>query len=288
MTQGGSSLFVVCTILAQQLIFFIAGKGTLSAAEPISDERLRMEALHAAFPAFPVALERLRVIDRTWTTQTRVPLVFPDAFAAEKVYIVTGPPQDDRERCAAQDLLSHRDRKAREVRFQVFKWPAGARDDVLMIVQYRFTEASPSDSCPSIAALLHLIRSGDGWEVRERLTLETIRHRQLESVAWLNLTGTGYEELVVESDSGSPTEDRFGSDLHIFNLTLGRFQELLEVPSRSHATATADTWTQTLDVPSTLRSHGGRFCFVKIVYAAGHRWLRTPQVSQACYPARRP
>jgi hypothetical protein len=131
-------------VLAPRLVLIIVAVArALNATEPIADEHIRIELLRAAFPAMAVELQSLRAIDRTWTTQTRFPLVFPDAFASEKVYKVTGPPQDAAERCAAQDLLSHRNSNDREVRFQVFKWPAASRDDVLMILQYRFTEASP-------------------------------------------------------------------------------------------------------------------------------------------------
>jgi hypothetical protein len=73
--------------------------------------------------------------------------------------------------------------------------------------------------------------------VKERLTLETERRQQVESIEWRKLTGSGYDDLIIESDSGGGTEDRFGSDLHIFDLTLGRFEDLLEVPSRRHARA---------------------------------------------------
>jgi hypothetical protein len=242
-----------------------------------------MRVLGAIFPGMAISLAPGRSIDYTWTTQTRAALVFPDALASERVYHVTGPPSDDLERCAAQDMVSHRATDAREVRFRLFEWPASNRGELLAILQYRFSEAKPAASCRSIAMLVHLAPYGEKWAVRERLLLDSSHHNQLESIRWVSLTGSGYEELVVESDSADGTGDRFCSYAHVLDFTLGRFEELLIVPTRVHVSSKAETWTQMLDIPNTLRKRGQEFCFVKTVYAVEHRRFPTPSVSQACY-----
>jgi hypothetical protein len=221
--------------------------GMLCAAEPLVDEGLRVRILRAVFPEMAVSLAPQRKIDRTWTTQTRAPLVFPDALASEDVYDVTGPPSDDLERCAAQDLLSRRVAETREARFRVFQWPASNRGEVLAVVEYRFSEAKPAGSCRSIALLARLAPSVGSWEIRESFFLNSSHHSQLESIRWDNLTGSGYDEFVVESDSGDG--DRFCSYAHILNLALGRFEEILVVPTPSVSSACyrPGNWTGTGD-----------------------------------------
>jgi hypothetical protein len=260
--------------------------GALQAVEPITDQRLRLEILSAIFPGTSVSVLPLRSIDQTWTTQTRAEMYFPDAFASEKVYRVVGPPQDDDERCAAQDLAASSLTSAREVRFRIYSWPASSRGDLVAVVQYRFSDAKPAVACPSIARLLRLSPSRGHWQILERKTLDTAQHQQLESVWWCNLTGSGYEELLIESDSGEGTSVRFGSDLYIFDLTTGRFKELLRVPSRIEIMSTAGAWTQTLDVARTRLQHGERFCFTKTVLAADHEWFPEPRPAPVCYPSR--
>ena len=63
----------------------------------------------------------------------------------------------------------------------------------------------------------------------------------------------------------------------------GHFQELLNVPSRFRDNLKAEQWIQILDVARTREDAGGRFCFVKTVYAAAHRRLATPLVTEPCY-----
>jgi hypothetical protein len=206
-------------------VALIATAGILCGAEPLVDEALRIQILRALFPETAVSLAPGTSIDYTWTTQTRAPLSFPDALASENVYNVAGPPSDDLEHCAAQDMLSRHASETREVRFRVFPWPASNRGELLAIVQYRFAEAKPAGSCRSIAFLVRLAPSNGKWEVRERFFLNSSYNHQLESVRWINLPGSGYEEFVVESDLADG--DRLCSYMHILNLALGSFEEVL-------------------------------------------------------------
>lgn len=114
--------------------------------------------------------------------------------------------------------------------------------------------------------------------------LDTEHHNQFESIRLIPLSDANSEELVIESDAGERGGDRFGSYLHVLNLTFGRFEELVTVPTKMHVISHAETWTQTLDVPKTRARFGEEFCFVKIVYAAEHLWFPTPEVSGPCYP----
>jgi hypothetical protein len=257
-----------------------AAAGSLHAALPIADEALRLQALAAVFPGMAISASQRR-IDLTYTLQARTRIRFPDALAPEAIYSVKGPPVDDRERCASEDMVRTRVTDVREVRFRIYPWPASNRDELLVIVQYRFMEAKPLASCPSIGALFRLAPAGANLEVKERYLLDTAHHDKIAGIAWFNLTGSGYEELVVESSAAGL--DEFRSDLHIFNLTFGRFDELLSVPSRLYDSANADVWTQAVDVSGSLQRHGAEFCFAKTLFAREHRWFPSPEVSQVCY-----
>lgn len=186
------------------------------------------------------------------------------------------------ERCAAEDMLIRKAMDSREVRFQIYPWPgSAANQEILAVVQYRFFDAKPSASCTSIATLLRLTQAGKQWEVAEPYSLDTAKHHHLEGIQLARETGAAEEELVIESDSGDET--RFGSDLHVFNLARGHFQELLNVPSRVYIAVEAAAWAQSLDIPRTLVQQGDRICFVKTVYAGEHRWFPAPQVTKPCY-----
>jgi hypothetical protein len=250
------------------------------AAEPVADEAVRMRVLSAIFPAMPV--ETLdRRIDSTWRLDIQPPLWFPDALAHSPAYRVTGSPQDDRERCAAQDLVKLIPSTERELRFRLYPWPGASRGELLAVLQYRFINAKPSTACPTLAGLYRMVPDGKKWKVADYFPLASARHNHLEGVCFLRLTGEAEDELVVESDSGDKA--RFGSDLHVLLLGHGRFQELLNVPSRLHINVQGDQWTQTLDVERTLQQHGERFCFEKTVWAAGHRRFSVPEITKPCF-----
>ncbi len=132
--------------------------------------------------------------------------------------------------------------------------------------------------------LLRLAPSGGKWAVAARYSLDTEHHNQFESIELISLGDAAREDLVVESDAGAGSGDRFGSYMHILNLASGRFEELLTVPTRMRVMSQAETWTQTLDIPATRAKRGEAFCFVKTVYAAEHLWFPAPKVSRPCYP----
>lgn len=223
----------------------------------------------------------LRTEDSTLRIQNRWRMVFPDALAGEQLYRVTGPPANELERCAAEDMLTRKARDSREVRLQIFHWPGDGNQQILAIVQYRFEGAKPSTACTSIAALFRMAPASKDWEIAERYPLETAKHHHLERIEVTRVTGASDDELVIESDSGD--ESRFGSDLRVFHLASGHFLELLNVPSRVYIAVKAEAWTQDLDIAKTLMQRGERFCFVKTLYAAEQRWLSTPLVSRPCY-----
>ena len=253
----------------------------ICAAIPIFEESLRREILASIFPGTEV--DRIfRAEDSTLRIQNRWKMIFPDALAGEQLYRVTGPPTNEQERCAAEDMLTRKAMDSREVRLQIFAWPGSAAGkQILAIAQYRFEGAKPSATCTSLAALFRMRPAGKNWEIAERRVLDTAKHHHLERIELTRVTGASDDELVVESDSGNET--RFASDLRVFNLTGGHFAELLNVPSRVYIAVKAEAWTQELDIRRTLTERGDRFCFVKTVYAAEQRWFATPLVTRPCY-----
>src|SRR5580658_9915465 len=109
------------------------------AAIPIFDEYLRLQVLSAIFPNMELARILQRAEDSSLRIQNRWRMDFPDALASEQLYRVTGPPLNEQERCAAEDLLNRMTRDTREVRFQTYAWPgSAANQQILAIVQYRF------------------------------------------------------------------------------------------------------------------------------------------------------
>jgi hypothetical protein len=250
------------------------------AAAPLTDETLRLNVLSAIFPGMEIE-PLARRIDSTIRLDLRPPLTFPDALAMSAAYSITGPALDDRERCASRDLVKRTAATQRELRFRVYPWPGASRGELLAVLQYRFIGAQPDAACPSLAELLRIAPAGKSWKIADRFPLETSRHNHLEGLQFLRLTGEPDEELVVESDAGDNA--RFVSDLHVLLLSHGRFQELLNVPSRLHINLKGDQWSQTLDAARTLEHSGEQFCFEKTVWAADHRRFAVPEVTRPCY-----
>jgi hypothetical protein len=96
----------------------------------------------------------------------------------------------------------------------------------------------------------------------------------------LNLTGTGVDDLVIESNSGGP--GAIQSELKVFDLRQGRFEELLDKDSREQY-MTDDWYTQSLDVERTRESHGQQFCFTKRTRVEAGVIFRSVRVTHPCY-----
>lgn len=90
-----------------------------------------------------------------------------------------------------------------------------------------------------------------------------------QGIRLVDLTGDGRDELVVESDLGN--DEAEASELHIFDLTQGRFDERLDMASRMSA-------------PVMDQEQGTQFCFVKTIYTEEGKWFAAPRVSKVCYP----
>lgn len=268
------------------LVFLFLATAFLRGAEPIRDERLRMEILSAIFPGMSISVDRGRHIDASWRSVDRdAPLFFPDDFALEGVYRVIGPPSGDLEKCAAQDINRGTAAQTRALRFRAFFWPGSHNSAVLAVVQYEFVEAVPAAVCQSIPYLAKVVRADGKWRVKAHLELPSHRHSGFQGVRLLDLDGDGAEELAVESDSGAPGVA--GSYLNVFQLKFGRFDQWLKVPSRledSLELQKREIYTQTLDVERTKSQQANSFCFSKTTFLSASTKLTMPIVSVPCYP----
>jgi hypothetical protein len=70
--------------------------------------------------------------------------------------------------------------------------------------------------------------------------------------------------------------------MHVFDLSHGHFQELLNTTSELED-SDKEGFTQRLDIGPTLRSLGQRFCFSKTTLFEKGRWFKSPRVSRPCY-----
>ncbi|MEO8130229.1 MAG: hypothetical protein ABI822_24210 [Bryobacteraceae bacterium] len=218
--------------------------GHIIAADAVTDETPRLQALAAAFPGRQISLVPGKTVDATWKPKnlTKNSLGFPDAMAHEKVYQVTA---------------------VGDVRLQLYKWPAAGW---LAVVQ--------SHSGP---LLLHLAQD---WKVKERVTLDAHGQSTFQGIRLVDLTGDGRDELVLESDFAE--QDAVGSNMHIYDLTQGHFDELLDMASRMSASVMKDEqYLQVLDVPRSVKEKGKQYCFVKTMEG---KWFPAPRVSSVCYP----
>jgi hypothetical protein len=249
--------------------------------QPVTDEALRLLALRATFAGMEVSIDQGKRIGDSWPEKPKPDeLFFPDALADETVYRVIGKAMNEAETEASEDIITGKFLNTRQVRFRLFRWPSEKADGLLAVLQYDFAGASPAMSCPSIGLLVHLVGNGADWKLRDEYLLETVHHHALQRIELLDLTADGLEELVIESDSGGAGE--LGSGLQVFDLSHGRFDEILNTDSRLED-SDQEGFMQILDIGRTLQSHGQRFCFSKTILFEKGKWFKPPRVAHPCY-----
>jgi hypothetical protein len=85
---------------------------------------------------------------------------------------------------------------------------------------------------------------------------------------------------VIESDFGGAGVA--GSTLQIFDLSHGRFKELLSDNSRLQD-GLEEGYTQVLDLERTRQSKGRRFCVTKALIFEKGKWFEPPRITHSCY-----
>jgi hypothetical protein len=245
---------------------------------PAADESLRVAALRAIFPDMQISLVSGKRIDDSWPEQPRPhELDSPDALAKENIYRVVGAATNEAEKAASDQLITGIPSSTRLVRFQIFPWPG--RTGLLAVLQYRFEDALPSMSCPSIGLLVHLENAAGRWKVLDRYLLETMHHYTLQTIRMLNLTGNSVDELAIESDFGGV--DTWGTNFMIFQL--GAKMELIFETTSQIARKTDEMFTQVLDIPETIQQHGKEVCFIKTTMIENGNLYAPARISRACY-----
>jgi hypothetical protein len=247
----------------------------MSDTPPITDETLRMSALHAIFPGTQITLVPGKRIGDPSPKKTGPR---EDALARENVYRVIGKARNEAEKCAAGQVISGKPSSVRLVRLQAFHWPKSA--GLLAVLQYAFEDANPAMACPSIGLLAQLANTDGTWQVGDQYLLETVHHFSLPTIRMLDLTGDGVDELVVESDFGGA--ETWGTNITVFDLTHAKFEELFSADSRI-SFSTDDEYKQILDVPKTIQQRGERFCFTKTTMVEATETFRPPRITKPCY-----
>jgi hypothetical protein len=249
--------------------------------QPVTDETLRLVALRTIFRGMQVAIAQGKKIDSSWPEKPSAgELYFPDALAGESVYTVVGKAMNKAENWASGDVVTGRLSTGREVRLRLFRWPNESDAGLLAILQYKFPDASPPMSCPSLGLLVHLVRGAESWEVKGQYLLDTVHHYSLQGIRLLDLAGRGADHLVVESNSGGAGEA--GSSLQIFDLGRGNFEEVLSTQSRLQYMQ-EDCYMQVLDISRTRERHGLQFCVTKTTCVPDGKVPGPPRVTRPCY-----
>jgi hypothetical protein len=207
-------------------------------------------------------------------------MFFPDALAGETIYRVVGKSMNEAEKKASEDISAGTFSNVRQVRFRVFQWPGENNEGLLVVLQYDFAGAKPALSCPSIGLLAHVVSNAEIWQLRIEYLLLTSHHFSLVRAEFVDLTGLGANELVLESDLGGAGS--VGSSLQVFDLTSGNFDELLNTYSRLQY-VDQDWFTQVLDVDRTQRTHGRQFCCVKTTLFEEGTWFKPARITHPCY-----
>jgi len=265
-------------LIAAALALSAMGAGT---GQPITDEALRLVALRAIFAGMHVSVDEGKLIDNSSPAQPKAgDVVFPDGLAKETVYRVIGEARNAAEKCASEDAFNRKSSTTRRVRFRLFGWPNWGGGGRLAVLQYDFPGVNPANSCSSIGLLVQLKRTGEHWAVCDQYLLETAHHESLQRAELLDVAGDGVADLVVESNYGSA--GMVGSSLRVFDLRRGKFEELIDVDSRSQFWEQS-SYTQVLDTERTRQSGARQFCFTKADLLLAGKPRETPRVTAPCY-----
>ncbi|MGA9882256.1 MAG: hypothetical protein WBQ34_00915 [Candidatus Acidiferrales bacterium] len=263
----------------------VGASAALSATNPIADESLRMDALRAVFPKTTISLVVGSSTDDSWRPAGHSKqFLFADALATENVYRLVGPASGPAEQCAASDVTNDSlFSEIRELRFEVFRWPGAADSSSLLAVfQYRFLGSNPPLSYPSIAHLARVTNTNGKWPESAGFDLDTTHHTSIQRIELTSLDGHHSQELLMESDWGCAGV--VGTNLVVFSLSRGRFNQWLNVPSRVYSSAGGDSYVESLELPSTRQHNADRFCFRRIMFATNGLWLSQPVETHRCYP----
>lgn len=257
-----------------QLVFALA---TL-----ITDESVRLRVLEAIFPKMHVTATPTRSIDRPLPKVADDPFYFDDALRGEMVYRVTGFAKSWEDQCNASDVLllpgQERPSMVRELRMRAFAYaPTRAVADVHL----KYVGANPPMSCPAITRAHSLESSGGQWRLTGSVTFDTVHHWGVESIRFLDLTGDGIDEFVVESDGGGA--QTFLSAYHVFDLKESKLKLRSTALAIVVSTLDGDQFVQHFDVPRSRESGGKRICFTKTTYMVEGKKLSKPRITYPCY-----
>lgn len=273
--MGNRIGFAACCGLALFLVVAAA-----HGAEPIGDEKLRIQALQAIFPGMKVSIEEGKRIDSSWPKNpSQSDMTFPDALASEAVYRVIGKAMNSAEEGASENQITQEPAQVREVRLRLFRWP-GEDNSLLAVLQYNFPQASPPLSVASIGLLVRLVKSADSWRENGSYLLETTHHDSLQMINLEPLKEGNKEKLLVESQYGGA--ETIASNLRVFDLEAGKFDLAVDVSTRWESGSTEE-YRQVFDLGKTQRTHGQRFCFSKEVRLKNGHGFDPPRVTHPCY-----
>jgi hypothetical protein len=280
---SGRRLIAYLTFCSVAATSFAVAASTADSGQPITDEALRLRVLNAVFPNMQISVVAGAKIDDS-APIGRKPndafLFFPDAMKEEKVYTVVGHAMNAAERAASSNVIDNSFSATRQVRIKLFHWPGDPESGMLAILQYKFPDANPPMSSPSLGVLAHVVGEARKARVQDEYLLETTHHGAIEGIRMADFNGDGANELVIESDWGGA--GTIGSSLRVFDLSHGEFKEILDTTSRVQY-EDQDWYTQVLDIDRTLQRRGGEFCFTKTVLFEMGKPYHPPRVIKPCY-----
>lgn len=242
-------------------------------------EPVRLGILTALFPGTRIEAVPARAIDTGLRHENAGHFAFGDALRTARVYRVSGPHRDDVERCASENMTAGTFSRERAVRLQVFEWPRRI-GEYAGVVHYRFDGAHPAMDCSSISRVFRAFVQNGKWTIGEEQILPTQHHNGVQSVRLADVTGDGFEELLLEADIGGA--GAVFSVLSIFRLSKGKLEKWFEAPVLASHFEEGE-YQQTLDIARTRSGRGARVCFTKTTWREGRRRFEPPRVSRPCH-----
>lgn len=254
--------------------------GAMSAAEPVRDEAVRLNALRAIFPGATRIFDSNRKVDLTLNPRNELsPFRLDDSLREESVYVVSGA-IEPHETCAAAQAGKARRQAVRRLRYRLFQL---GPTRYLVALNYHFADATPPRECYRIGRVVLLDHEGGNWKQLDVRAVTKPGFRMFSRLQLEDLNGDGHQELLLDWNWSG--ENAAGTELEIFNLREGRILMRFSTFSQTFLYGEeGEEIMQLFDLKKTLADKGRRAFFRRVTFVRKSERLAEPEMKEISMP----
>jgi hypothetical protein len=257
---------------------------TVTGAEAVIDEAIRMRVLRLMFPNGRISASPIRAWDASVKVKGLEPLQLNDALRSERLYDVKGALTNAAEKEAATDVTDpEAPSDKRIVRLRLYRWTAGKEDRPYLIgvLHYRFYNKQPALCCQAIGELLLL--SEDGAGLLDCVAKMPSDFTIFTSVRFADLKGDGSQTLLLSADFSGP--GTVGVGTVALTVAHQKLKTLFWTTTAVKSSLGNGMFTLALDEDRTRLAKGRQYWFIRKTYVEEGGGAHTPPLtSRVSFP----